>query len=120
MAGKAEPEDVDGDTLFDDIEVSCGNTGGMAAIAADYEVGIDPLGTVGSLRDDSRNLHGALVVDEACGLPTHAEREIRELGGLGGEEVEEVPLRHEGNKFACGGEMPEVGDGEGTVADVHG
>ena len=34
-----------------------------------------------------------------------------------GEEVEEVPLGHEGDEFAVGGEVGEVGDGGGDVAD---
>ncbi len=58
--------------------------------------------------------------EEAGGFPTHAEGEGGEVRGFGGEEVEEVPLRHEGDEFGVGGEVGEVGDAELLAADVGG
>ena len=62
----------------------------------------------------------AVLLEEAGGFPTHAEGEGGIVGGFGGEEVEEVPLGHEGDEFCVDGEVGEVGDGELLAADVGG
>ena len=41
-----------------------------------------------------------VVFDEAGDLVLHEEVEGGEFRGLGGDEVEEVPLGHEGDEFA--------------------
>src|ERR1700729_857864 len=43
------------------------------------------------------------VLDEADDLVFHEEVEVGVLCGLGGEEVEEVPLRHESDELFVGG-----------------
>ena len=50
----------------------------------------------------------------------HEEVEGGKLRGLGGEEVEEVPLGHEGDEFCVRGEMGEVRYGEVFAADERG
>ncbi len=105
VARDAEPEDVDGDAFFDDVKVRGGYGGGVAAVAADDEVGADLVRAFGGLGDDAGDAVGGSVVDEAGGLPAHAEGEVGELCGFGGEEVEEVPLRHEGDELGDGGEV---------------
>jgi len=61
-----------------------------------------------------------LIAQQAGGFPAHAKVEGGKFGGFGGEEVEEVPLRHEGDVFGDGGEVGEVGHYELAVADGDG
>jgi hypothetical protein len=49
-----------------------------------------------------------------------AQAEHRVAGGLPGEEVQEVPLRHEGDEAAVCRQVPEVGDRERRVPDLGG
>ncbi|SRR6266702_1830612 len=58
-----------------------------------------------------------VVFDEAGDFVLHKEVEGGELCGMGGEEVEEVPLGHEGDELGCGGEVGEVGHGDRDAAD---
>ena len=66
-----------------------------------------------------------VVFDEAGDLVFHEEVKGGELRGLSGDEVEEVPLGHEGDKFCVSGEMGEVRyrevfatEGEGELGDL--
>src|ERR1700704_2627396 len=47
----------------------------------------------------------------------HVERESGELFRVTGEEVEKIPLRHESDELAPGGEMPEIGKGHDVAVD---
>ncbi len=116
---EAEPEDVDGDSGLVEREVGGGAGGGVAAIAAYDEGGGDFDGAgwgVGVDADDAM----VVVFDEAGDFVLHEEMEGGELCGLGGEEVEEVPLGHEGDEFGVSGEMGEVGYGEVFATDGEG
>ena len=45
-----------------------------------------------------------------------------ELGigfGFGGDEIEEIPLRHEPDVFAVRGEAREIGDGDSEIVDAR-
>ena len=75
----------------------------MAAIASDGEIGGNFERTVGGVGADAGD--DSVVFDEAGGLPAHAQREARISGGLRGEEVQEVPLRHERDKLCVRGQM---------------
>ena len=116
MTAEAEPEDVDGDSGFVEWEVGGGAGGGVAAVAAYDEGGVDFGGAGGGVGADADDAVVG-VFDEAGDFVLHEEVEVGELCGLGGEEVEEVPLGHEGDELFVGGEMGEVGDGEGFAAD---
>ena len=111
LAGDAEPEDVDGDAFFDERKV-CGDAGeGVAAIAADGEVAGISTGPLGVLARTPVTVT-PLLLDEIGGLPAHAELEGGVARGLRGEEVEEVPLRHEGDELGVrwgGGRGPRWG-----------
>jgi hypothetical protein len=91
----------------------------VATVAADGEGRGDFDGPVGRVGEDAGDC-AVRLLDEACGLPTHAEGEGGEARGFGGEEVEEVPLRHEGDELGVRGKVREVGHGEGVTADVTG
>jgi hypothetical protein len=60
------------------------------------------------------------LLDEAGGLPPHAEGKAAEVGGFACQEVEEVPLGHERDEFRVGWEVGEVGHDDGPVADEAG
>ena len=121
LTREAHPEDIDGDALLDDVEVCSVAGDGVAAVAADGERGRDFDRAFGRIGQDACDPVGlAAVAEQAGGLPTHAEGEGGESGGFAGEEVEEVPLGHEGDVFCDGGEMGVVGDGELAAADDDG
>ena len=75
----------------------------LAAVAAYGKDGRDFDGAVGRVGGDSDDR--AVLPQETGGLPAHAEGEAGEMGSFGGEEVEEVPLRHEGDEFGVSGEV---------------
>ena len=82
------------------------------------EAGISA-GPSGSVGEDA--FDGAVFFPEEAGcLPTHAQGEAGEAGGFGGEEVEEVPLRHERDEFCVTGNMGEVGHGDAAISDEAG
>jgi hypothetical protein len=109
VAGEAKPEDVNGCAGFDNLEVGGDGGGGVATVAADDESGGEGCGAVGGLDLDSGD--AAALLDEAGDLVLHEEAEGGVADGFGGEEVEQVPLGHEGDVAGVGGEMGEVGDG---------
>jgi len=92
---------------------------GVAAVAAYGEGGADFDGTVGSVGDDAGDSAVGLL-EEAGGLPAHAEGEAWVARGFLCEEVEEVPLGHEGDEFGVSGEVREIGHGVGAIAEKAG
>ena len=81
LARDAEPEDVDGNAVVDEGEMGGDAGDGVAAVAADGESGWDFDGAVGSVGEDAGG-GAVLFLDEAGGLPTHAEGEGGEAGRL--------------------------------------
>jgi hypothetical protein len=65
-------------------------------------------GVVGVDADDAM----VVVFDQAGDLVLHQEMEGGKLCGLCAEEVEEVPLGHEGDELCVGGEVGEVAMGK--------
>lgn len=114
LARDFEPEDVYGNAFVVEREVASIAGDGVAAVAADGYGGGDFDGAVWSVGPNASG--DSVLVDEAGGLPAHAEVEGRVARGFGGEEVEEVPLRHEGYELAVGGDVREVRDGEAFAA----
>ena len=118
LAGDAEPENIDGDAVIMDGKVGGVAGEGVAAVATDGKGGGNfggALGGVGLDADDA-----AFVVDEAGGLPAHAQVEAWVAGGVAGEEVKEVPLGHEGDELGPRGEVREPGEPEASAADDGG
>ena len=88
----------------------------MAAVAAYSEGGGNFNWAVWCVGADADS--GAVgFLNKAGGLPTHAEGEVVEVGGLASEKVEEVPLGHECDEFRMGWEVGEVGHDDGPVAN---
>jgi len=92
---------------------------GVAAIATDGESGWNLYGPVWSVGQDAPD-SAVPFLDEAGGLPTHSKGEAGEASGLGCDEVEEVPLRHERDEFGVGGEVREIGHRDAAIADKAG
>jgi len=116
VAAETEPEHVDGNSGFANRQASGGARGGVAAVAADHQGGADvdrAGGGVGVDADDAM----VVVFDESGDFVFHEKAERWEVCGLRGEEVEEVPLGHQGNEFCMSGQMTEIGDGERFAAN---
>jgi hypothetical protein len=78
---------------------------------------VAPIGSDDQIRE---NLHLALLcrhphTDDFVGalkdvghLGIHLQAERRVPFGLGGDKVQEIPLRHHGNELAAGGQMTKI------------
>jgi hypothetical protein len=91
---------------------------GMAAVGADHKIGADfqfAVRRCGAHADDTPAL-----LDQAGDLGAHAQVE----GGIAlpvlGNEIEEIPLRHQRNVFAHRRQMGKVADGDARRADLAG
>jgi len=115
-AAETEPENVDGDSGLANGEVGSGTRGGVAAVAADNKSGVyvDCAGRSVSVDADDAMI---AVFDEAGDLVFHQKTEGGEVCGVCGEEIEEVPLGHQRDKFGVRRQMGEIGYGEGFAAD---
>ena len=116
-ARKAEPENVNGDTTLDEIEVSGGDGDSVAAVTADGEGSTDFNGAIRRVGLNADDLRAG--VDETGDFMLHEEMEGWKLGCFGGEEVEKIPLRHKRDEFGSSGKMGEVWQGIGFVAEHH-
>lgn len=83
----------------------------MATVATNDEGGLNvdwARRSVGVDADDAM----VVAFDKAGNLVFHEEAEGGKVCGLRDEEVQEVPLRHEGDELRVRGKMSEVGYGE--------
>ena len=88
----------------------------MAAVGADHQIGADLLRL--SLDRRAHAHHLAALLDQAGRLGVHQHREGRVALALGGEEIEEVPLRHHGDEGAAHRQVGEVGDLHTLLAEL--
>ena len=89
----------------------------MAPVAADHEVSADrkrPVRRLGDQADDA-----AVLLDEIGRFGLHAQVECRVTLAMLGEEVEEVPLRHQRDEFAVRRQMAEIGHLKVLGADLR-
>ena len=90
----------------------------MAPVAADHEVSADRKRPVWRLGDQADN--AAVLFDEIGRLGLHAQVECRVTLAVLGEEVEEVPLRHQRDEFAVRRQMAEIDHLNVFGADLRG
>src|SRR5882757_7989036 len=90
---------------------------GVPAVATDGEGGWNLYLAFRRVCEDSGG--DAVMLYQAGRLPPHAQCECRELRSLGGEKVEEVPLRHKGNEFCVCGQVRKIGQCEGSIANTR-
>jgi len=118
LTGDLEPEDIDRDADVLEWEVASVAGDGVAAVAADGQGGGDFDWTVGCVGTHAGG--EAVLLDETGSLPAHAQSKGGKAACLFGEEIEEVPLRHEGDEFAVGGDVGEIGYWKALTADDGG
>ena len=78
----------------------------MAAVTADHEIGADFQFAVRNLRAQAND--AATVGDQVCGFGFHQQVKGRIAPALPGEEIEEIPLRHQRYEFAAHWQMAKV------------
>ena len=114
-ARKAHPERVHGRPDILDRKAGLFAHQRVAPVGADDEVGPDlelAFGRPRAHADDAPVLR-----DEVGGFGLHAQREAGISLGVQRQEIEEIPLRHEGDEPAARRQMREVGERELGVAD---
>ena len=89
----------------------------MPAVGGDDEVGANRDGP--GLRHHLHADHAPRHLEEPGDLGLHTQAEPRISGRRRGEEIEEVPLRHEDEEPAPGREMGEVGDRHDHLTDLR-
>ena len=75
----------------------------MAAIGSDDKVGADLALALRSAYADAD--YAAIFIEEIGGFGLHLDVECGVAAALLDEEIQEVPLGHEGDEFAVGGKM---------------
>ena len=113
--GQAEPQNVHRRAEILDLEARLLPHDRVATVGADDEVRPDfepSFRLLGGQPDD-----GGAVLQKAVDLGEHLELERGIALGMLGEEIEEVPLRHQSDEMAMGGEMREIGERDVVVAD---
>src|SRR5437879_250733 len=110
------PKNVDGNAQFLNFKAGARVSDGMPAIRSDDQIGEKIALALGSL--DAHTCDALLVEDEIDNFMLHVERKRRKAFGFGGEEVQEIPLRHECDKLAMGRKTREIRHGGGvTIKD---
>ncbi len=112
-ARDAEPQHVDGNARLNHLQPRNLPRNGVAAVASDYQAGVDINWTLRRIRPDSANL--AAIVDQVNRLVLHLERERGEFLRSAGEKVEKIPLRHQRHKLAMRRHAPQAGPLEGIA-----
>ena len=89
----------------------------MAAIGADDEIGAN--GQMPLRRFDAHAGNPAALLDEADHLGSRHQPKRGVAATLLGDEIEKIPLRHQGEEAAMGGQMGKIGDFEKIIADLR-
>ena len=90
----------------------------MASVAADHEVGADRERAVRRLGDQADD--APVLLDQVGRVRLHAQVECFVALALLGEEVEEVPLRHQRDEFAVRRQMAKIDHLKVFGADLRG
>ena len=90
----------------------------MASVAADHQVGADREHAVRRLGAHAGD--APVLLDQIGRLGLHAQVECPVALALLGQEVEEVPLRHQRDEFAVRRQMAEIGHRKAFGADLPG
>ena len=118
LARQPEPEHVDRRADVLDLRPARSRTvewrpsQPTTSVGADFDVAVRRFG---AHADDAVALR-----DQIGGLGLHAQMEFRIALALLGEEIEEVPLRHQRDEFAAGRQMAEVHHRDALGADLEG
>ena len=89
----------------------------MAPVAADHEIRANGERSVRRVGDHAGD--ASILLDQICRFGLHAQVERLIALALLGEEVEEVPLRHQRDEFAVRRQMAEIGHLKMLGADLR-
>ena len=106
LARHAEPEHVHRRAVVVALQSGFLAHGRMTSVAADHQVGADREPALRRFRAHADD--AASLLDEVGRFGLHAQVERAVAPGLLGEEIEEVPLRHQRDEFAAGRQMAEI------------
>lgn len=101
------PENIDGHAPFLNFKAGARVSDGMTAIRSDDQVGAKIALALRSF--DAHTSDAQLVEDEIDNFMLQVERKGRKEFRFGGEEVQEIPLRHESDELAMGRQTREIG-----------
>ena len=114
-ARDAKPQHVHRRAEIDDLQPRRLAQGRMAPVGGDDKVGADRQRPVRPLRVDPDDL--ARLFDQRSGLGAHQKPEGVQRGGLGGEEIQEIPLRHHRDIIAGRRQAREIADRGARLAE---
>src|SRR6516225_7169143 len=117
IAGYAEPHDVHGRVQVLDTEAGAFAQGRMTAIAGNGQIGTDFDFTFRRLCAHNTNL--PIVENQVGRLRAHPQVESPKAPAVFGQEIEEIPLRHERDEFAMHRQVLEMSHDEVVVPDLH-
>ena len=108
MFGDSHPKHVDRHTELPYFEASSLAYRGAASIRAKDQIGQH---LEFAIRCLGAHTGDPIVLDDQVGdFVFHAQFETRETLGTAGKEIQEIPLRHEGDEFAARRQPRKVGD----------
>ena len=88
----------------------------MPAVAGDGQIGANVQLAVGRLGAQTED--APALLDQIRRLRPHAQVEARIALAVRGQEIEEIPLRHQRDEFAVRRQMGKVGERDGGFADL--
>src|SRR6185295_16636436 len=89
----------------------------MASVGGDGQIRLDVKGAVIPVRLKPR--YASVRLNQVGCFGPHQQMKIGQVLRMARQEVQKVPLRHQGDEFARGGQAREIADGEMAVANVQ-
>jgi hypothetical protein len=115
--GQPQPQGIHRRTEVDNLKAGLLAHRRLAPIRAHGQIGVDLQYTFRSVR--LRAGDALAILDQLPDLGLHLQMECRIALRLLGEEVQEVPLRHEGEEFAPRRQVREVGNRKPRITDLR-
>src|SRR5262249_51791572 len=118
LAGQAKPHHIHWRAIVIALKPGLLAYSGVTAVAPHTQIGTDFEFAVRRTRayaDDP-----PVLLEQIGCLGAHAQIECRVTPGMIGDEIEEIPLRHQDNEFAVHPQVAEVADHQAIFANLHG
>jgi len=114
---QAQPQHIKGRAQIFDFQAGLVAQGGMAAVGGDGQPGLDLHITLRAIGQDSAD--AITLCDQILGLGFHQKMKVGQLLCFCRQEIQKVPLRHQGDEFAGRGQAGEIADREMVVAKIQ-